>query len=437
MKKKEKKYRDRKCEFMEALTDEQQDEFAEIETRCSMRAFTRAYIIAMISFTIIYILVNFVVSPLIQKSSLRGNIDETVLLGSHEQEKMKVLVDTLKQYYYEDVEDADIQEGIYAGILSAANDPYTCYYTREEVKELNESLEGVFYGIGVTMQADSESGYIKVVSILDESPASKCDIKENDIVIKVDGENVYGMELNDVVKKIRGEEGTSVVLTLLRNDREIETQITRGKVETPTVKYEKEEGDIAYIRISEFDDVTAEQFKDAKEEMLHDNAKGLILDLRGNPGGSIDAVVSVANDILPAGLVVYTEDKNGNRKEYTCDGQNEIKIPIIVLVDGNSASAAEILAGAIKDYEKGVLLGTTTFGKGIVQSIMQLKDGSAVKITVSKYYTPKGVNIHKTGIEPDVEVKFDSAAYLEDETDNQLEEALKRMKDTINKEGGL
>lgn len=428
---KEKKYKQQKNEFMETLTDEQREEFYTIEFRCIYRTHVQATILTLVLVAIILFVSNYIISPIAQKNDWKKHADETVLLGSHEQEKMWVLIDTLKKYYYEDVEDADIQEGIYAGILSSANDPYTCYYTKEEVKELNESLEGVFYGIGVTMQADTESGLVKVVSVLEDSPASKCDIKDNDLVIKVDGENIYGMELSDVVKKIKGAEGTNVVLTLLRDGREIETEITRGKVETPTVKYEKKEDDIAYIQISEFDDVTAEQFKDAKQKMLNDNAKGLILDLRGNPGGSIDAVVSVANEILPAGIVVYTEDKNGKRKEYTCDGQNEIKIPIIVLVDGNSASAAEILAGAIKDYEKGILLGTTTFGKGIVQSIMQLKDGTAVKITVSKYYTPKGVNIHKTGIEPDVEVKFDSKAYLEDKTDNQLEEALKRMKDTL------
>ena len=183
------------------------------------------------------------------------------------------------------------------------------------------------------------------------------------------------------------------------------------------------------MTITEFDDVTKKQFTDTMTKVRADNPSAMILDLRGNPGGNVDAVVEVANELLPAGIVVYTEDKYGNRKDYECKGEHEIDIPMVVLIDGATASSAEILSGAIKDYEKGVLMGTTTYGKGVVQTVLPLKDGSAVKVTISKYYTPKGVNIHKVGIEPDVEVKFDAEKYLEDKTDNQKEEAIKYLKE--------
>ena len=188
---------------------------------------------------------------------------------------------------------------------------------------------------------------------------------------------------------------------------------------------------IAYIQIAEFDEVTSGQFEDYLEQARNDGMKGLVIDLRDNPGGSLSTVVEIANQILPKGLVVYTEDRDGNRKEYECDGKHEIEVPLVVLVNGNSASASEILAGAIKDYGVGTILGTTTFGKGIVQKIFSLSDGSALKLTISHYYTPKGNDIHGVGIEPDEELELDKEAYLEDGADNQLDRAKEILKDKI------
>ena len=243
---------------------------------------------------------------------------------------------------------------------------------------------------------------------------------------------MYGKTLNEVVSYIRGEEGTFVTLTVEGTSGKRDVTLERRKIDTPTVEYSEKDNGIWYIKISEFDAITTSQFQEAIDAAREANMKGLIIDLRGNPGGNLDVVVDICREILPQGLIVYTEDKYGNRNEFSCDGKNEIDVPLVVLIDGGSASASEIMAGAIKDYGIGTLIGTTTYGKGIVQSILPLGDGSAIKITTSKYYTPNGNNIHKIGIDPDEEVTFDSEKYLEDETDNQLDYAMDYLKDKIN-----
>ena len=245
------------------------------------------------------------------------------------------------------------------------------------------------------------------------------------------GTDVYDMKLDDVVALIRGEEGTTVHIVISRAEgngrKKYEFDVERRRVESPTVDSEMKD-DIGYIYIREFDMVTVDQFAEALAEVKEKGAKALVIDLRSNPGGSLKAVVDIAGQILPAGKVVYTEDKYGKQEFYGSDGTKELDIPLAVLVNGDSASASEILAGAIKDYKKGTIVGTTTYGKGIVQQVFSLKDGSAVKLTVSHYYTPNGNDIHKVGIEPDVKVEFDRDAYLKDGTDNQLEKALELLR---------
>ncbi len=338
----------------------------------------------------------------------------------------------LETYYYEDVPKEDLADGVLYGLMETVGDPYTCYYSVEEMEELTADIEGIFHGIGAYLEMDYDKGYAKISGIIDGTPASQSDIKVGDYVVEVDGVDTYEMTLTDVVAMIRGDEGTKVTLTLNRNGKEVEVTVTRQNIETPTVKYELLENDIAYITVTEFDDVTTSQFVDALAQMDLDDAKGLILDLRGNPGGNLSTVVEMCELILPEGMIVYTEDKYGQRNEYKCDGKHEFELPLVVLIDGASASASEIMAGAIKDYELGTLVGTTTYGKGIVQKIFAYEDGSAAKITVSKYYTPNGYNIHGVGIEPDVVVEFDADMYLEDEIDNQLEKAIEVITEEIN-----
>ena len=347
-------------------------------------------------------------------------------------EKIVYFQDLLQTYYYEDVSEEELADGVLYGLMETVGDPYTCYYSVEEMKELSADIEGVFHGIGAYLEMDYDTGYAKISGIIDGTPASQSDIKVGDYIIEVDGVNTYEMTLTDVVAMIRGEAGTEVTLTLNRDGEEVEVTVTRQNIETPTVSYELLEGDIAYITITEFDDITTAQFVEAMTQMEADQAKGLILDLRGNPGGSLATVVEICELMLPEGMIVYTEDKYGNRNEYLSDGENEFTLPLVVLIDGGSASASEILAGAIKDYEMGTLVGTTTYGKGIVQKIFSYEDGSAVKITVSKYYTPNGYNIHGVGIEPDVTVEFDADLYVEQEIDNQLQEAIEIISEEIN-----
>lgn len=342
--------------------------------------------------------------------------------------KLQMLEDTIDKYYYlDEVADEEIREGIYKGMLDSLGDPYTVYYSADELGSFMQQTEGLYYGIGCYMKQDKETGLPMVTGLIPGAPAEAAGLRPDDMVYEVDGESLLGLSLDVAVAKIKGPENTKVTLTVLRDSEDdfLEFTITRARVEAPTVTLTMLENDIAYIEILEFDDVTVDQFAEALAEAKGSGMKGMIMDLRGNPGGKLDAVVDMAKMILPEGMIVYTEDKNGHREEYTCDGKRELKVPLVVLIDGNSASAAEIMAGAVKDYGIGTLVGTTTFGKGIVQQIIPFRDGSAVKITVSAYYTPKGNNIHGIGIEPDIECKFDGEAYYgsEDHPDNQLEKA--------------
>lgn len=393
--------------------------------KSKFRYFAIGFLVASVWFIIL-----FVALMLINGGFSRGNGAGAVT--GENIEKIEHFQKLLTTYYYEDVPTEDLADGVLYGLMETVGDPYTCYYSAEEMVELNADLEGIFHGIGAYLEMDYDTGYAKISGIIDGTPASRSDIKVGDYIIKVDGEEMYEMTLTDVVSRIRGEAGTQVVLTLNRNGVESEVTVTRQNIETPTVTYELLEGEIGYISISEFDDVTTHQFIEAMEKFETDSAKGLILDVRGNPGGSLSTVVEICEQLLPKGMIVYTEDKYGNRSEYKCDGSNEFKLPLVLLIDGSSASASEILAGAIKDYEIGTLVGTTTYGKGIVQKIFSYEDGSAAKITVSKYYTPNGYNIHKVGIEPDVEVEFDSELYLNSEVDNQLEKAIEIIMQEIN-----
>lgn len=348
--------------------------------------------------------------------------------------KLKVLEQTIEEYYYlEEVTGEELSDGIYKGMISALGDPYSEYYTAEELQVIMEQMEGTYYGIGAYVSLDSEFNMPKISGVIEGSPAEEADLRTDDLIYEVDGQSTYGLSLTKAVSLIKGPEGTEVVLTIYRDGDYLTVPLIRRKVDTPSVEYEMLEDNMAYIQIAEFGDSTVDQFADALATMKGSGMEGLILDLRGNPGGSLTAVVDMCRMILPEGMIVYTEDKYGERVEYTCDGTRQLQVPLVVLVDGNSASASEIMAGAVKDYGIGTLVGTTTFGKGIVQQVLPFKDGSAVKLTVSSYYTPKGNNIHGTGIEPDVECIFDGEAYYntEEHFDNQLDKAKEVLREKM------
>lgn len=350
--------------------------------------------------------------------------------------KLQTIGDTVKKYFYlSEVEDDALEEGMYRGMLEVLDDPYSEYYSAEELAQIMEQTEGIYYGIGAYVSLDTLTSLPKISGVIEGTPAQEADLRANDLIYQVDGVSTYGLSLDEAVAMIKGEEGTQVTLTIIREgeDDYVELMVTRRRVESPTVEFEMLDEETAYIQIVEFDDVTIDQFADALATAKGSGMKGLILDLRANPGGSLNAVVEVARMLLPEGLIVYTEDKYGKREEYTCDGTRQLEVPLVVLVDMNSASAAEILAGAIKDYGIGTLVGTTTFGKGIVQQIIPFSDGSAVKLTISSYFTPNGNNIHGIGIEPDIQCEFDAEAYYNTENpyDNQLERAKEVLKEKI------
>ena len=361
------------------------------------------------------------------------NGSEESVVNSKTMQKMQILQDTIDGYYLDGTDTTTLQDGAYHGMIDALGDPYSTYYSAEELEDIKQQTEGIYYGIGAYIGMDMDVGMARISKVMEGSPAEADGVLAGDYIYKVEDEYVKGLTLEEVISKVKGSEGTTVKLTMLRENETdpVEVEVTRQKIESPTVTHKTLDGGISYIQITEFDDVTIDQFTEAFAMEKETGMKGLILDLRDNLGGNLATVNEIARQILPKGLIVYTEDKDGNREEYTCDGSREIQVPLVVLVNGNSASASEILAGAIKDYKIGTLLGTTTFGKGIVQRIIALSDSSAVKLTVSKYYTPSGVCIHKVGIEPDEELKFDVETYLKNGRDNQLIRAQEIIKESL------
>lgn len=352
-------------------------------------------------------------------------------------QKIKTIEDVIGEFFYgEEITTKDIQDGIYKGMVEALNDPYSEYYTKEELEEALNSAKGISYGIGAYITLDKETKSAMIAGVMEGTPAEAAGLREGDIIYKVDGEDTSGLSLSAVVALVKGKENTTVHLTIYREGETdfLEVDAVRGKlIETETVQSGmlEDTDSIGYLRIREFDAVTVDQFNEAMAELNASGMKALILDLRSNPGGDLSAVVDIARRILPEGLIVYTEEKSGKRTEYTCDGAHELQIPLVVLVNEYSASASEILSGAIKDYNKGTLIGTTTYGKGIVQRINRLDDGTAIKLTVSAYFTPSGKNIHGVGIEPDIELEYDYDAYKEDGTDNQVEKAIEILEGKI------
>jgi len=345
--------------------------------------------------------------------------------------KLMSLQQLVDYYYLNDIDDISFTDGIYKGFIDSLGDPYSTYFTEEEYKALLESSSGIYCGIGASVNQDVKTGIITIVKPFNDSPAYKAGLLPGDIIVKVDDEEVTGLDLSEVVSRIKGIEGTTVKVSVVRDGETLDFNITRQKIENPTVEYKMLDNKIGYIIISEFDDVTVDQFKKAVDDLESQGMKSLIVDVRNNPGGLLDAVVNVLDRLLPPGLVVYTQDKYNNRETEMAKDDQKIEVPMAVLINGNSASASEIFAGTLQDYKVATIIGTTSFGKGIVQKVIPLTDGTAVKLTVSKYYTPKGRNIHGTGIVPDIEVELDkewqNRLNIPIENDNQLQEAIKYL----------
>ena len=348
-------------------------------------------------------------------------------IGSEVEGKLNAIDSVLESFYFGDVDDETAKDNIYKAYLSSYGDKYTMYYTADEYKALKESTNGKFYGIGAVCQLSGEGGVL-LVDVYDNGAGYQAGLRSGDRVVNVDGRDITGMELSSAVALIKGDKGTSVTLEVIRGTERLTFSAVRDAVEAKTVSYTLLDNNIGYLSISQFEEVTTKQFKAAVEDLQSQGMKGLVIDIRNNPGGLLDTVVGMLKYMLPDGLIVYTEDKQGNRKEYKGQDNDEFNLPLAVIVNGNSASASEIFAGAIQDYGKGTIIGTQTYGKGIVQTVKPLTDGSALKFTIAKYFTPMGQDIHGKGVTPDMVVEYDTDA----DVDTQLDAAIKNVEAQIN-----
>ena len=387
----------------------------------------------LVSFMLVFMFVGAFASNGMIKIGSNGEIyvqavdvDDKDGIGSAVEGKLNALDSLLDRFYFEDVDKQKATDAMFKAYLASYGDKYTVYYTPEEYEALITSTSGKFCGIGALCQKN-EDGTVLIVEPYEDAPAYKAGIRKGDCVTKVDGKDVTDMDISSATALIRGDKGTSVTLDIIRNGTAMTFTVVRDEVNAKTVEYKMLDGNIGYIIISEFDDVTVAQFKTALTELKSQNMKGLVIDVRDNPGGVLSVVVDILDEIVPKGLIVYTEDKSGNRRDYNGSNSSELNVPLAVLVNGNSASASEIFAGAIQDYGKGAIIGTQTFGKGIVQTIQPLSDGSAVKFTIAKYYTPKGQDIHGKGVTPDKVVELPKDAT----SDVQLEAAVSYVKEKI------
>lgn len=348
---------------------------------------------------------------------------------SDTEKKLGVLRSLIEKSFLGEVDEKKLEEGLYEGYVSGLEDPYSVYYDAEDTKSFMESSEGEYSGIGAVMTQNKDSGIITLTHVYEDSPAMKAGLMDEDILYKVEGKEVTGEDLTEVVSRIRGDKGTEVELTVLRGKKNEEVTVVavRDTIETQTVQTRMLEDHIGYLAVSEFDSVTYNQYVKGLNDLEGQGMKALVVDLRGNPGGNLNTVCDILDIMLPKGLIVYTQDKNGEKREMTSDEENQFTLPMTVLVNGNSASASEIYAGAIQDYGLGKIVGTQTYGKGVVQQIFDLKDGTCVKLTIAEYYTPKGRNINGTGITPDVKVEYEPDE-KNPEADNQLETAVEELK---------
>ncbi len=369
---------------------------------------------------------------LVSKTSLSEVLDEDSL------EKVEQLIDLFNGYYANDMSVSALQEGIYEGLADGLGDKYSEYYTAEEYAQLKEQTEGEYAGIGVTMSKENDTdNYVTIGYVYEDTPADKEGLKANDKIIAVEGEAITAdQDTSEIAEMVRGEPGTKVTITIQRGDDDpFDVTLTRAKVEIDTVEGSIIDDDesIGYVQISQFSNNTADQFAKVVDGLVDDGAEKLIIDLRNNGGGVVDACADILDYLLPEGVTVYTMDKQGERTDYTSDEKTQLNIPMVVLVNGNSASASEIFAAAMMDYDWATLVGTTTYGKGVYQSVISLNDGSGLKITVGKFYSPKGNNFNETGITPDVEVEYENTSGEDAEysidTDSQIQKAIEVLED--------
>lgn len=346
------------------------------------------------------------------------NAGAEVLTDYHTLAKLDEIRNLIEQNYLNDVDGETLSSYLFKGIAVGLEDDYANYYSERELETVLDSSRGEYRGIGTTLEQDVQTREIRVVQVYDGGPAAEAGLQEGDVIRAVDGVSTEGQDLSEVVDQIKSTEET-FVMEIFRpeTEEELELELKCGDVELTNVEYEMKDGGIGYIRLVEFTRNAVGQFRDALQDLKEQGMEKLIVDLRDNPGGLLDSVCDILDEILPEGLIVYTQDKNGEREEYESAGNPSVDCEIAVLVNGSSASASEIFAGAVQDYGLGPIIGTQTYGKGVVQDTYTLTDGSAFKMTTKKYFTPKGQDIDGSGITPDFVVE-------EEQEDTVLEKAL-------------
>lgn len=349
--------------------------------------------------------------------------DYNILAETYERfGKLDYLYNSLKETYYKDLSDEDMMNGIYKGLFGSTGDPYTNYFTAAEYDSLRSQSTGEFYGIGITFTANDD-GKLIIISTVDDSPAANAGLKTGDIIVAVDGTEYGADKLNEAGAAMRGQLNTKVKITYSRNGEKHDVTIVRKKIVTESVYSEMLDDNIAYIRISTFDVSTGEDFEKELRSLEAHGVDGLIIDLRNNGGGVVDSGTHIADLLLPEGTIIYLEDRHGERTYCNSDASCTA-IPYVLLVNGGTASTSEILTVAVKDNNGGAIVGTQTFGKGIVQYSMPLTDGSGTNITAQQYFSPNGNEIHGKGIEPDYIVELSE----DDTEDVQLNKAIEILK---------
>lgn len=353
-----------------------------------------------------------------------------VLTSQATADKLEEIQNLIQSKYLNEIDGGELSAYLFRGVAAGLDDAYARYYTSEELDSVQQSNDGAYYGIGATLSQNADTGEILVSAVYENSPAELGGLLEGDYLLRFNDTKLPGMELSDVIALIKEHDGP-FSLTVLRQEQEMVLEMECGQVEKTTVQYEIKNQDIGYIRITEFDSVTVNQFKTAVDDLMDQGVRGLVFDLRDNPGGLLESVCDILDYILPEGLIVYTEDRSGSREEYRSDAAHYIGSPMAVLVNGNSASASEIFAGAVQDHGVGTIIGMPTYGKGVVQNTYVLSDGSGFKMTIEKYYTPDGQDIDGNGITPDIIVEEADASEEQAALDAQdvlLEKALEVLK---------
>lgn len=354
---------------------------------------------------ILIILSNIIESELTESGKISDNVGTSALTGSSKSSIIKQYID---KYFMEDVDNDILTEGMYKGMLESLNDPYSVYYTKDEVESLKQSSEGEYVGLGISVTQNNETKVITVTKVYDDSPAKDAGIESGDTIYSINDNVLTDETLDELLVDIKGEEGKEVKMQLKRGEETIDADMKLREVLIDVVSYEMLEDNIGYIIIDQFTGTSTEQVEEAINDLKSQGMERIIVDLRDNPGGQLECIQAILNYFLPKDkLLLYSETKDGEQEKYYTENDGLITdMPLCVLVNENSASASEVFAGVVKCYDRGKLVGTKTFGKGIMQSTFGLSDGTAIKLTIGKYYLPDDSNIHGIGIEPDYEVKL-------------------------------